>query len=863
MQRLGYRALFAVIGAIAAIVESAGAEIPELETVGQEAVAQETAVSGSPATPLTEPEPTELELTEPEPAATTVTDWLAQEQTLAQAVVQVIGVRVNATEAGLEIVLETAEGSLAAPATQTVGNALIADIPNAALALPDGDGFQQANPISGVALVSVIGLPGDRVRVSVTGSDAPPTAEVRSEAQGLVLSVVPGTEVDTSAEDELQVVVTGEQDEGYNPSSATTATRTDTSIRDIPQSIQVIPRQVLEDQQVTRIQDALQNVSGLTRWGNYGGNESGAYTIRGFYQEGNYRNGFRDNDFYSISDPANIEQIEVLRGPASVLFGQAQPGGIINVITEQPLDEPYYAVEFTGGQFSFYRPELDISGPITDDGDLRYRLNLAYQNSGSFRDFNSIERVFIAPVLAWDISDDTTLTLNFEYLYNDPVFDRGLVALSDGSLEVPINRFLGYPALEDYTETVYRGGYTLEHRFNDSWRIRNALSIYSAIAGGESVVVNGGLVNDRFAPRRLDVDDFVNENYTLQTEVIGQFSTGSIAHELLFGIEPSRRTRYYNSLSGDLPSIDIFNPNYDVDRPDELGSPYNEITSVDTLGIYVQDQISLLDSLILLVGGRFDSIEQNTRYPYDGSSVEQNDTAFSPRVGIVYQPSEQIALYASYSEGFAPNIGRSADNSTFDPERGRQYEVGVKGDFLDGRLSGTLAAFDITKSNVLTSDPANPDFSIAVGRQRSQGVELNVAGEILPGWNIITGYAYIDARIAEDNSIPKGDRPQNVAEHTANFWTTYEIQTGEFQGLGFGLGLFFTGERESDLPNSNAQLPSFLRADAALFYRRDNWRVGINVRNLFDVEYYETAQGRDIIYPGAPINVLATVSVEF
>lgn len=807
-----------------------------------------------------------------ERSSTTIENWLGQleqydqavgeETRLAQAIVQVTGVQINSIETGIEVVLETSEGQLSTPSTQVIGNALIADIPGAALALSDGDEFQAANPVEGIALVTVTSR-ANGIRVAITGSAAPPATEIRVETERLVLSATPGTEPTGTEDEAIQVVVTGEQDEGYNPSSATTATRTDTPIRDIPQSIQVIPRQVLEDQQVTRLQDALQNVSGLTRWGNYGGNESGAYTIRGFYQEGNFRNGFRDNDFYSVTDPANIEQIEVLRGPSSVLFGQAQPGGIINIITEQPLDEPYYSLEFTGGQFSFYRPEVDISGPLTNDGDLRYRLNLAYQNSGSFRDYNYIERVFVAPVLAWDISDDTTLTLDFEYLYNDPVFDRGLVALDDGSLALPINRYLGYPDLEDYTETVYRGGYNLEHRFSDSWRIRNALSIYSAVAGGESVVVNGALVDDQFSPRRLDVDDFVNENYALQTEVVGEFFTGSVAHELLMGVELNRRTRYYDSLSGDLPSIDIFDPDYDVDRPDELGFPYNEITSVDTLGIYLQDQINLLDNLILLVGGRFDSLDQDTHYPYDGSSVEQSDSAFSPRAGIVYQPSEEIALYASYSEGFFPNIGRSANNSAFDPERGRQYEIGVKGDFLDGRLSGTLAAFDITKSNVLTTDPDNVDFSIAVGEQRSQGVELNIAGEILPGWNIITGYAYIDARVTEDNSIPEGDRPQNVAEHTANLWTTYEIQEGDFQGLGFGFGLFFTGEREGELPNSNLQLPSFLRADAALFYRRDNWRVGINVRNLFDIEYYETAQTRSIIYPGAPINVLATVSVEF
>ncbi|MEH1837143.1 MAG: TonB-dependent receptor plug domain-containing protein [Nostoc sp.] len=196
----------------------------------------------------------------------------------------------------------------------------------------------------------------------------------------------------------IELVVTGEQD-GYRVSNASTATKTDTPLRDIPASIQVVPRQVLEDQRAVRLQDALQNVSGVTQAGNFGGAGSGGYILRGFGQDGNFRNGFRDTNFYTVPEIANVEQVEVLKGPASVLFGQAEPGGIINIITKQPLSEPYYAADFTAGSYDFYRPTLDISGPLNTDKTLLYRLNVAYQNSGSFRDFVNSERIFIAPSL--------------------------------------------------------------------------------------------------------------------------------------------------------------------------------------------------------------------------------------------------------------------------------------------------------------------------------------------------------------------------------------------------------------------------------------------------------------------------------
>ncbi|MEH2300033.1 MAG: TonB-dependent receptor [Nostoc sp.] len=658
-------------------------------------------------------------------------------------------------------------------------------------------------------------------------------------------------------EDEpIELVVTGEQD-GYNAPNATTATRTDTPLRDIPQSIQVIPNQVIRDQGVNRLQDAVRNnAPGVSQY--FGQNQ--AFVIRGFRQDFNLRNGFRTSSAIAPFDVdlANIERIEVLRGPASVLFGQLQPGGVINTVTKQPLTEPYYSVNFTGGQFSFYRSELDFSGPLTDDGNLRYRLNTAYQNNGSFRDFVSEQRFFVAPVLQWNISKNTTLTVDFSYTYNDPVVDFGVVALSDASLVLPINRALFYPSLDRFTEEQYQASYRFEHKFSDNWQLRNGFSFYNTYQSGGYTYVDADFRDDRFLDKLYSDDVFLLQDYEMQTDLIGKFATGSIKHQLLVGFDLSRATSYFTSGSARLPTIDIFNPNYTVTRPDVQINSYGT-TFTDSLGIYIQDQIDITDNLHLLVGGRFDFTEQ-----YDSLDIFfQGDQAFSPRVGIVYQPIKPISLYASYSQSFTPVIGRSRTQELFEPERGNQYEVGIKAD-ITNKLSATLAAFQITKSNVLTSDPVDPiNFSLQIGEQRSRGVEFTIGGEILPGWNIIAGYAYTDARVTEDNDIPVGELLQNVPKNAANLWTTYEIQSGDYKGLGFGFGLVFVGEQQGEFPNSNFQIPSYVRTDAALFYHRDNWRVGINVNNLFDTGYYETATRRTLVYPGAPMNVQATISYEF
>jgi iron complex outermembrane recepter protein len=357
--------------------------------------------------------------------------------------------------------------------------------------------------------------------------------------------------------------------------------------------------------------------------------------------------------------------------------------------------------------------------------------------------------------------------------------------------------------------------------------------------------------------------------YELQTNIVGNFNTGSVEHTLLAGVDWSRQIDDgFNQSPEDFVAapINIFDPVYGrVEDRDITEVRFRDSQRrTEAWGIYLQDQIDILDNLHFLIGGRFDFVDQlNINRLNGGERSSQYDEAFSPRVGIVYRPIDPLSLYASYSRSFAPNSGEQADGSLLEPERGTQYEVGIRGEVLDGRLSANLAAFHLTKTNVSTIDPDNPDFSIAVGEQRSQGVELDVIGEILPGWNVIASYAYTDAEVTEDNTIEEGVGLPNVPYHSASFWTTYEIQRGTLQGLGFGLGLFYVGDREGDLDNS-FELPNFLRADAALYYRRDNWRVGVNVQNLFDTDYYQSVEfGRTTIAPGAPLTVIGSVSFEF
>lgn len=787
-------------------------------------------------------------------------------------VAQVTAVRLNPTPTGLEVLLETTGGASTLVQSSQSGQQFIAEISNAQLALPGGEIFQQENPSEDIASVSVAPLDENRVQVVVTGTADAPTGQVfLRQGQGLVVKTA--TPVETSQqptpeeEAPLELVVTAEREPetGYQVERATTATEFDAPLRDIPRSIQVVPEQVIEDQKAIRLEDALRNVSGVSRDNTFGGTADG-FNVRGFAAD-IFRDGFPEvpgtSSFSSVRETANLEQTEVLKGPSSILFGNVSPGGIINLVTKKPLADPFYAGSFTIGNFSLYRPTLDTSGPLTANESLLYRLNAVYENSSSFRDFTDIERVFVAPVLAWKISDRTAFSLELEYLNDERPFDRGIVAIGDRPADIPISRRLGEPG--DVRRVEDLGiGYRFEHQINENWTLKNG---FRALLSDN--------FTQRFEPRSLDeatgilsrefrIVDGDRQNYALQTNLIGKFATGPVKHQAVFGLDLSR-VLFSEIGFRERPTtpINIFNPVYGAPIPDAPLS-FDIDSRSDNLGIHIQDLISLRDDLKLLVGGRFDVVDQENTDNIDISTTDQNDTAFSPTVGLVYQPIQPISLYTSFTRSFQPNFAIAADSSFLEPERGTQYEVGIKGEILKDRLFSTLAFYRLTKSNVGVLDPANPDFSIPIGEQRSQGLELDIVGRILPGWNIIASYAYTDAEILEgDIFAPPGNSLINIPDHSASLWTTYEIPKGDLQGLGFGLGLFYVGDRPGDLENTFI-LPDYLRTDAAVYYRRDNWRLAFNVKNLFDIRYFESSGfGRERITPGAPVTFLGTISVEF
>ena len=796
---------------------------------------------------------------------------LAQNQ---PAIAEITNIQIKKTGGGITLQIE-ADGQLSVSKTRVEENTAIAQISNAVLR--EGEDFSANNPVEGIASVRVTSLDNNRVQIAIAGMETPPELDLNTVASGIRVSAIPGDPA-TPESEVINLVITAQSEEDYLVPNASTATRTETPILKVPQSIQTIPEEVLEDQQATEFDEALRNLSGVAVDSTEG--RGFEVSLRGFDGVPVLRDGFRiyspnggiDASGQSFPEIANIERIEVLRGPTSALYGQISPGGAVNVISKKPLAEPFAEVALQGGNYGFVRPRIDISGPLTEDDTLLYRLNAVYVNENGFREFDgNTDRIFISPALTWNISDQTKLNLRLEYFNDERPFDTGLVALGDEVADIPRDRVLGEPD-DEIASDYLNVGYTFEHRFSENWKLRNAFRYIrdtDDVTATLSFPFIGGLNEETGTLNRVFAEqEAVNETNTFQTNVVGEFDTGTIDHQLLFGVDWARYDLQSDSFTSFAPPfrtpINIFERDRaTVTRPDLPDEPTrSETINADSLLVYLQDQIEVTNELTLVGGFSYETVDQ------ESISLDQETTrnpdAFNPRLGVVYQPADNISLYTNYSRSFRPNFETTASGDLLKPEEGEGFEIGVKTELLNENLLATLAYFNLTKRNVATTDLDNPRSSVATGEQQSEGIELDVTGEILPGWNIIASYAYIDSKITEDNEFDVGNSLTGIPEHSASLWTTYNIQSGDLSGLEFGLGLNWVGSRQGDLRNS-FQLDPYFVVDASVSYQQDNWKFGLNFKNLFDTEYIVgTPRTRTRgIEPGEPFTVIGSFKYQF
>lgn len=697
-----------------------------------------------------------------------------------------------------------------------------------------------------------------------------PVALLLAASSPLALAADPVAAPGADTADTADVVTVKAERQHYHSLSATGATKTDALLMDLPQSVRVLTGDLLRDAGVTNLAGALELASGIAKQSPLGGLWD-SYAMRGFTGDPNFGSDYMVNGFSSsrgyngMRDGANTQNIEVLKGPASALYGRGEPGGTVNITTKKPRFVPEYNTDVSLGSFNMKRAAVDLTGPMTDN--VAYRLNAAHEKGDSFRDTLTVERSLFSPSFIWLPGDHTTVSYEIEAVHQRTPFDRGVVAVNGKLGVVPVSRFLGEPA--DGPMTVKSLGQQLfiHHDLSDRWIVQAGLSYRDSELTGYSTEANNLLADGRTLRRQRRHRDFSSTDVSGRVELLGKLVTGSVKHDVLFGVDAyhfddHRVQLRRNPSAGNAYAIDIHAPVYGG-VADALALSIDTQEGQKAHGLYAQDQVDLNAQWKALLGVRHDSYEQDVTNNRLNVSNHQSLSATSPRVGLVYQPSKAWSLYASAAKGFRPNSGISIDNQAFPAEQSRSYELGAK--LETGKLTGTLAVYDISKRNVLTTNPLNTDFALAAGEMGSRGLELDVSGELARGLRVSGAYAYTDATVTHgDNAIITGSRFPNVARHSANLVATQQFSVGS-AAASIGGGLQYVGERLGDVAVSSAfTLPAYTTAKLLASYSPNaKLRLALNVENLFNRRYYASSYSPLWVAPGAERTVTLNAHYRF
>lgn len=659
--------------------------------------------------------------------------------------------------------------------------------------------------------------------------------------------------------------------DGYKASLSATGTKTDTPLLQTPMSVQVISREVMDDQQVLKIEDAVKNISGVYLSHAPDGNTMDSFNIRGFDVDAygsSYLDGVKDFS-RSPSETAGLERIEVLKGPAAIMYGRIEPGGLINRVSKRPQAESLTTIEQQAGSYDFYRTTVDSTGAVSDDETLLYRVNLVYEDGDGYKDYTHNRRTYVAPQVSWQPNEATNIRAGLEYQNDDRswALTYGTIGDDNGPVDIPIETNL-HDKDDYYTDENTTSFVDWSHQANETWRVQQRVTYTARNSVAEGSWVNGTDATGDYERDYWGWDDEQEDALSTNLELLGKLETGSIQHTLLFGVDYVDQD--YDSggwAYGGTPAVlsNIHNPVY--------GSPYDQNYTVDefwftnqNLGSYIQDQMALLDDkLHILVGARYDDSTYN--YHYAGSEFEANDDMLTWRGGVLYQLRPNLSVYTSYVEGFGLSNFDWTSGEVFDPQTSHQYEIGTKWE-ITPKLGFTVAMFELIKDNLTYTEPVTLITTLA-GEATSTGIEMDLNGELAPGWDFIASYAYTDVTYTSSDTM-QGERLYNVPRHGASLWSTYEIA-----GTGFevGGGAIY---RSSRLGTQRAWDPAlypytmdaYTVLDLMAAYHFDLGKqaakIQVNVNNATDERYYPASYGdKNRIAQGEPRMIMGSIQFSF
>ena len=710
----------------------------------------------------------------------------------------------------------------------------------------------------------VVSLIGSKTQTKVVKTHAGVTSE---------------TEFSLVTDDNLlqQVEVTGRKSVGYKSDYSFSATKTQMAVKDIPQTISTITKEQIQDMQAVRLNDVVQNIAGVSQFSVYDD-----ITIRGFRSSrGNNRllNGMRLSNNWISPLLVNIERVEVIKGPASAVFANTNPGGTVNMVTKKPLDERRQSVDFSLGSYNTLRTQADFTGPLDSARTLLYRLNLGYEDGESFRNQIFNKNYIIAPSISFLPKPGTRFNADLIYGDINTVLDRGHTAFqNDKSLfSTPISLNANQPGdyLKDKAVSInfsFSQVIDEHHTFNASYMVSKLDELINEHTIEGYITPDSTLLS--FSDKRVKMN-----SKGLNVYMNSSFNTGALSHQVLYGYDYNSAYFLDNSRAavGDADGVKGFslkNPVYS-NRPvnnyifHEANS-YTSLTESVTHGIYLQDVLKY-KKLQLLISLRQEFYKiPKSNYDYDKSLIQadQKQNALLPRIGITYGLTDKVNIYGTYNTGFQPQnsdvLGTSANGGPFDPLKSELFEAGAKGEFFGKRLFTGLSVYQITQKNVLVNanDIANPDLLRQRGAERARGIEMEASGNVLPNLSVSLSYAYNLAKITEDSQEANiGKIKEGAAKNVSGSWIKYSLKEGTLSGLGISFGHSQVSKRNTFV--KDLQLPGYVIFNAGLSYHVQKFRLAGNLYNLTNKNYFVGGYSYDRNFPGTPRNFLLSAGYTF
>jgi iron complex outermembrane receptor protein len=706
-----------------------------------------------------------------------------------------------------------------------------------------------------------------RYRVSVVAPGFGATVEeidVNAANASVDLVLMPGSASDT---------VNVSADAGFVPFASNFGSKTGSLLVEVPQSISIISQREIQARNPITVNEALRYTPGVQtdEWGVE--QRFDWMKIRGFTADttGIFRDGMRWNSLAGKMDPAELESIEVLKGPSSVLYGQAPPGGLVNLTTKRPLSETQREVQVQVGSYDRRQVQADFGGPIDKNEVWRYRLIGLVRNSGTQVIATPDDRRLIAPSLTWHPSDRTNVTVMGDWQHDKTKWSQFLPA--SGTLYhdnpngvIPIDTFTGEPDWEHVLRNQASLGYSADHLFDDGWNVRQNYRFQHVNFQGRTVYGIGFVPGSESLLSRLAYDyPQWTDIHTLDTRALRRFATTNWQHTVLGGYDYVHLNSRTAGGSALVDPIDVFHPEFGAAIPTLVQDTNNNQLNQQH-GAYLQDQVKFRQNLVFTLGGREDWAVTDYNNYLASSFQHQNDSKFTGRAGVTYLTNLGVNPYYSYSTSFQPTTGSTTfDGKLFRPSMGRQHEAGVKIQPRTWNSFITASVFNIDQTNVLTTDPAHPLYSMQAGGVRSRGVELEGVANLARGWNLHASYSLIDTAITEASSTDQnqiGKRFPQTPRNQTGLLGDYTVPEGRFAGWGGNVGVRFVGQSVGDTLNT-LFIPNYTLFDAGLRAHFRTFDFNVNATNLGNRQYVSTCSGVSYCGYGFARNVVGVVKYRF